>query len=269
MQTVLQIAPHPDDETLGAGGTLLQLGGCDWLVATLACSVGRPTDAARRRGELREACRRAGFALRETHEPIGISASDDLREAESRLAIEISNAVRDLHPSLLVGPGPHDGHHGHEVVGRSIVRALAGLARPSRPRWWIWELWSTLPAPTLYASVPDETVTQLVGMLQAHKGELARNDYERALRARGELAVVLGAERIFGWGTRGPGDAYAEIFTEILCDQQAGWPLAAPRRLDPDDALAGAVPHGIDLGHWLHQASQRADIFEGTEQQGT
>jgi hypothetical protein len=106
-------------------------------------------------------------------------------------------------------------------------------------------------------------------MLQAHSGELTRNDYKRALRARGELASVLGVERIFGWGTRGPGDAHAEIFTEILCDQQAGWPLASPRRLDPDDALADAVPHGIDLGHWLHQASQRADIFQGTGQQGT
>jgi hypothetical protein len=120
--------------------------------------------------------------------------------------------------------------------------------------------------PTLYVGVPDGTVTQLAGVLQAHRGELARNNYERALRARGELAAVLGAERVFGWGTGGTGDAYAEIFTEVLCDQQAGWPLATPRRLDPDDALAGAVSCGVDLGRWLRQTSHRAEILRDADQ---
>jgi LmbE family N-acetylglucosaminyl deacetylase len=74
MQTVLQVTPHPDDETLGAGGTLLRLRERDWQVATLACSFGRPADAVRRRRELSEACRRATFILCET-EPIGIVKS--------------------------------------------------------------------------------------------------------------------------------------------------------------------------------------------------
>jgi len=52
---------------------------------------------------------------------------------------------------------------------------------------------------------------------------------------------LWGAERVFGWGTAATGDDYAEVLTEVLCDQLGDWPLAAPRRLDPGAPLAGAV----------------------------
>jgi LmbE family N-acetylglucosaminyl deacetylase len=46
--TALHIAPHPDDELLGAGGTLLRLCDSGWTVVNLACSLGRPADTVRR-----------------------------------------------------------------------------------------------------------------------------------------------------------------------------------------------------------------------------
>ncbi|MCW3028356.1 MAG: family deacetylase, partial [Solirubrobacterales bacterium] len=198
-----------------------------------------------------------------TSQPIGISAGDDLAEAERLLAAEILDVLRELSPALVVGPSPHDGHHGHEVVGRSIHRALADIPFPSRPRWWMWELWSALPVPTLYVPVPRATIERADWVLRAHRGELARNDYARALRARSELAAVLGAERVFGWGTPATGEDYAEVLMEVLCDQREHWPLAAARRLDPAEPLAGAVPSGLDAGRWLTRASQRAGILAG------
>ena len=258
----LQVVPHPDDEALGACGTLLQLRDRGWEVITLACSLGRADQADRRLAELAEACRRAGFRLRQTTHPVRISAGDDLDEAQRRLTTEILDALGEISPALIMGPSPHDGHHGHEVVGRAIHRALADVPVRSRPRWWIWELWSSLPVPTLYVPVPDVTAERVDRVLQAHRGELARSDYRRALRARGELAAVLGAERVFGWGTDGTGDEYAEILMEVLCDR-GEWPLAAARRLDPDDPLAGAVPSGLDAGSWLARTSQRTGILGG------
>jgi LmbE family N-acetylglucosaminyl deacetylase len=258
---VLYVIPHPDDEVLGACGTLLQLRDAGWEVLTLACSLGRPSQSATRIEELVEACRRAGFELRHTAHPVGISAGDDLEQAERLLTAEIADALRETSPALLVGPSPHDGHHGHEVVGRSIHRALADIAASSRPRWWMWELWSALPVPTLYVPVSGATLKRVDRVLQAHGSELARNDYRRALRARCELAAALGAERVFGWGTAGTADDYAEILTELLCDQWDRWPLAAPRRLDPAEPLSGAVPSGLDAGRWLSSASQRDAIL--------
>jgi LmbE family N-acetylglucosaminyl deacetylase len=254
---VLHISPHPDDEALGAGATLILLRNHGWDVTTLACSCGRPEQAGRRRAELVEACSRAGFALREIAGEIRISAGADLAAAQTQLATEIRQALTELQPSLLVGPSPHDGHPGHEVVGRAIINALDSLPLPKRPRVWLWELWGLLPLPTLYVAVPPDVMSLTASVLEAHGGELERNDYRRALDARAQLAAVLGFERVFGWGSAAPKDQYADVLMEILCDRQPGWMLAKPRVLVLDEALDPAAASGIDIGAWLARPSAR------------
>jgi LmbE family N-acetylglucosaminyl deacetylase len=261
MPKVLHLAPHPDDEALAACGTLLQLRDAGWNVVNLACSLGRSGRAARRREELVEACGRAGFELRTTAESVALSSDDDLTLAERRLTDEIGLQLRDLSPELVVGPSPHDGHHGHEVVGRATRLAIEALPARSRPRWWMWELWATLPAPTLYVAVPRHLQELAETVLQAHAGELDRNDYAHVPHARGQLAAALGVERVFGWGSQGSGDEYAEVLMEILCDDGDGWPLAQPRRLDPSDPLTDAVSSGVDAREWLIELSARAKIL--------
>lgn len=94
MPTVLHVAPHPDDELLPAGGTLLRLRDAGWSVVNLACSLGRPAQHARRRAELEEACARAGFALR-------IAAAAEAPLDGAALRAEIAGALDDLAPELL------------------------------------------------------------------------------------------------------------------------------------------------------------------------
>ena len=48
MLTVLHLSPHPDDEVLGAGATLLGLRDAGHRVINLACSLGRPEQQERR-----------------------------------------------------------------------------------------------------------------------------------------------------------------------------------------------------------------------------
>jgi LmbE family N-acetylglucosaminyl deacetylase len=261
VSAVLHISPHPDDEALGAGATLILLRNHGWRVTTLACSFGRRDQASRRRAELLDACGRAGFDLRETAEEIRISAGADFGAAQTRLAVEIRQALEEDQPSLLVGPSPHDGHHGHEVVGRAIIDAVDSLPLPSRPRVWLWELWALLPIPTLYVAVPADVMSQATSVLHAHQGELERNDYRRALEARAQLAAVLGFERVFGWGRTAPKDQHAEVLMELLSDRQLGWVLAKPRALVPDAPLDPATASGIDVGAWLARPSARQEIL--------
>lgn len=47
--TALHVSPHPDDECLGAGPTLLALRAHGWRVVNLACSFGTEAAAAARR----------------------------------------------------------------------------------------------------------------------------------------------------------------------------------------------------------------------------
>ena len=75
--TVLHLSPHPDDEILGAGATLMGLRAHGHRVINLACSLGRPDQQERRRAEVTEACARAGFELIVHEPPLAISLNDD------------------------------------------------------------------------------------------------------------------------------------------------------------------------------------------------
>ena len=77
MICVLHLSPHPDDEVLGAGATLMGLREHGHRVINLACSLGRPDQQERRRREVEEACERAGFSPRIAFE------SDDWKPSEA------------------------------------------------------------------------------------------------------------------------------------------------------------------------------------------
>ena len=259
MPVALHLAPHPDDELLGCGGTLLRLLDAGWTVVNLGCSLGRPGQHERREAELRDACRRAGLELRLPAAPIAMSTGDDLAAAQEALVSEIAAAIAELHPALVLGPSPHDGHPGHEVVGRATYAALQVGA--VRPRWWIWTLWGHAPTPSLFVPLDDRVMQRTADALAAHRGELARTEYGRLLRARSEVAAVAGAEQVFGWGAAGERTAYAEVLTELLTER-GGWLLARPRRPGFGDALAGAQSRGVDLCDWLQAPGTRTAILD-------
>jgi LmbE family N-acetylglucosaminyl deacetylase len=232
--TVLHVAPHPDDEVIAAPGTLLGLRRAGHRVVNLACSLGRPGQHERRRGEVGEACRRAGFELVVHEPPLAISSGDDLGLAERVLAASLASLVADLGARLVVAPSEGDGHHGHAVVGRAALRALA---YEGAPPVWSWGLWASLRHPTLYVPFGEPVLEEALEALRAHAGELARNDYEALVRARATAARVQGAELVFGLGAPAREGPYADVLEERAF--AAGAWRSGPRR-EPD--LTAPVP---------------------------
>jgi LmbE family N-acetylglucosaminyl deacetylase len=269
----LSVAPHPDDELLGAGALLMGLRDAGWRIVNLACSLGRPPERERRRRELAEACRRAGFELVIPDGLPPIGAKDDLTQAESALSRAIGRAVTEHHPRVIVGPSPHDFHHGHEVVGRAIRHAVE--AGQVRLRVLFWGLWADLPFPTVTVWFDRVRLREIQRALEAHAGELARNRFDRLLAGRAAANAVLGPERVFGYGVRGSVDAgapagiadedlYAELFTEVDFVPPAGWRLAPPRVFRASADAVGFLDsggewlegcEGSDFGWWLRAPS--------------
>lgn len=220
-QTALHLAPHPDDEALGAPAALLALRDAGWRVVDLACGLGSaPGPRERRRTEVVEACRRAGFALR-------IAVSDDV-------AAEVTAALEDERPELVISPDPGDVHPAHAAAGRAARRAIELAPRSrARPRWWTWALWAELRHPTLLVPFGGDRLAELEHVLAAHASQLERNDFATLLRARAELARVRGPELVFGFGAPGIDEPYAELLTERTLDAGGGWRLGEPRRSAP------------------------------------
>jgi LmbE family N-acetylglucosaminyl deacetylase len=251
---VLHVAPHPDDELVGAGATLMALRDEGDRIVNLACGLGRRDDRERRRREVERACAAAGFELRVVEPPPSLSRDDDLALAEERLVGEIAAHLADLRPGLVISPSPQDGHHGHEAVARATRRALEAADPP--PRWWMWGYWADLPMPTLLVPFERARLDEVLAALAEHAGELARNDVVRAVEGRAAANAVLGAERVFGYGAAGDGrTAYAELLTEVVWAADEWW-LGTTRRLDPARPFVDPGPQ--PLGWWLHQPSARA-----------
>jgi LmbE family N-acetylglucosaminyl deacetylase len=240
--------------------TLMALRDAGWQVVNLACSLGRAADRERRRGELAQACRRAGFELEvpEGFPPIG--AHDVLALAQSALSAAIAEAAQDLDAQLIVGPSPHDAHPGHEVVGRAIRDAVE--ARGSPRNVMFWGIWGELPMPNVLVPFDTDRLAEIQHALAAHAGELQRNRFDRLVKSRAVAHAVLGPERVFGFGAPGREHDYVELLTQVTWSPKAGWRLTAPREFDASQPL-DTNPGGPEIGWWLHAPSVRGSLRAG------
>jgi LmbE family N-acetylglucosaminyl deacetylase len=255
-RTILHLAPHPDDELIGAPATLFALRDHGWRVVNLALSLGRPEQTQRRCEELTEACRRAQFDL---IIPGGLTEIAHLGDGEvadeENVRRLIADAIEAVRPDVVVSPSPHDRHPGHETVACALRDVLAGMTvGEGAPRWWMWGIWADLPLPTLFTPFDEDRLSGIMDCLSAHAGELQRNPYDRMVRGRGIANAVLGPERVFGFGVSAEVDApYGELLTEVQPHAGPVWWLGLPRVLDVADALPEVS--GVDAGWWVEAES--------------
>ena len=139
------------------------------------------------------------------------------------------------------------------MVGRA-ARDAVSAAPPLGPRLWMWGLWADLPYPTLYVGFDKERMARAMHVLEAHEGELERNDYRRVVRGRAEANRILGSERVFGWGARGRPQPNAELLTEVVWRDGEWWASSA-RELDPEVPLADGDGAPVRLGWWMDSPS--------------
>lgn len=126
---VLVVAPHPDDETIGCGGTLALLAeqGAQVTVvvatdgeATIGSSLPADATAVARRAEAVEACEVLGVPA-----PVFLGLPDGgLAGSRHALVEGLGRAVSSTDPDLVLAPWPLDRHADHrccaEVVGEVV-----------------------------------------------------------------------------------------------------------------------------------------------------
>jgi N-acetylglucosamine malate deacetylase 1 len=153
-RSVLVVAPHPDDESVGAGGTIRLLADAGASVTILfatsgEATIGAPDDpeevSSRRRSEALAACRLLGATPRFLDHPDGgLSGATDL------LAREMGAAAGELRPEAVFLPWFADGHPDHEAC--TIALSQAGI--DPKVEVWGFETWTPLPANRLVDITP-------------------------------------------------------------------------------------------------------------------
>ncbi len=201
MHSVLIVAPHPDDESIGCGGAIC-----------LHCERGEPVrvafltsgergvdgvalDAARaiRESEAAEALAVLGIEQFDFLRLPDLGVRENLTTGAARLAELLATDP----PGLIYLPHPEDDHPDHEAA-LSLVRAALPAGR--RPELRGYEVWTPMPRPGWSEDVGGHMARKLRAV-RCYRSQLRGFRYDRAVRGlnlyRGALAARCRYAEVF------------------------------------------------------------------------
>jgi len=147
LRRVVVVAPHPDDESLGAGGVVASWSAAGVEVTVVSCSdgdaAGDPGDPAARRelgrtraGELDEALHALSSGTPVRSVRLGLP-DGALADRAGELRDRLRELLADV--DLVVAPWPGDGHPDHAAVGAAVREVAGTTPRLEYPVWaWHW-----------------------------------------------------------------------------------------------------------------------------------
>ena len=200
---VLVIAPHPDDETIGCGGTLCLHERRGDRVAVVFLTSGElglkqlPRDKA---WALREKEARAAAKI------LGLAKVEFLRQPDWMLGDRLKAAARALRtvllaeqPQIIYVPHQNEWHPDHQAA-LPVLRLALRSWRATSPEVRSYEVWTPL---TTHDHVEDisRVMPRKLKALRAHRSQLKQFNYERAVCGlnafRGELAAKCRYAEVF------------------------------------------------------------------------
>lgn len=135
---ILVVAPHPDDEVIGPGGTLIRMAQMGKKVTVLFVTAGKPDEAATREAEARACCALCGFEARFAGEVEGAIRLDRAGEVMAALTAEVK-------PDTLFIPFLMDDHDDHRRVNEALLYGLAAALPGRGPDVWAYQVYTPLP----------------------------------------------------------------------------------------------------------------------------
>ena len=191
-RSVLAVAPHPDDETIGCGGTLALHARAGDRVHVLFVTDGRrsgamnlaPDEMARRRRLEGEAAAAA----------LGVSGTSWLELPEGAwraddLAARAGDVIERLAPDVVYAPSRVDFHPEHVAVARALAPVLAQAAPSAHVRVYAIQVPLTRALVNLVAPV-EPARRALTAALAAY--ETQASSARHALRPRRYTAAAYG-----------------------------------------------------------------------------
>lgn len=205
------IAPHPDDETLGVGGTMAKYSDSESEVTLLVVSGHLPplytrADYDRTVAECKKAMAVLGVAdARFLEIPTGMIGSQAVGVVNGKIA----QLIAEVRPEIVLSPFP-DRHIDHRLVFESVMVA----ARPKGPGREIKLLaaYETLSEthwnapqiePTFMPSLTVDITAQIerkLRALQCYESQISAFPDARSLDAAEALAKFRGTQAGFGFG---------------------------------------------------------------------
>ena len=207
---VLVLSPHPDDDSIGCGGTLRQhvLDGdsIKLIVLTSGEGGGHGRQSPEETAKIRESEALAAGRV------LGFTDAEFWRQPDGRLQVKqelvnrLQETIRTWNPQLIYSPHLSESHADHQAATRLLIQALdsaeyTGVDVSVR----LYEIWTPIQEMDEIVDISGFVETKLeairqhrtqVGVIRLDEAAIALNRY------RGEM---------HSW----PGGDYAEVFQEL------------------------------------------------------
>jgi LmbE family N-acetylglucosaminyl deacetylase len=157
---VLVLAPHPDDELIGCGGTLCRLRAAGAEAAILLATDGsrleslRELPPPRRKMVRHEEARRVAAALGAR---LFLWREEDARlRCSPENVAKLAGVINLVRPTHIFTPFLGDGHADHRALSQILRSTLSSIS--AQPKILQYEVWGLVPA-NLYCDITEEAET--------------------------------------------------------------------------------------------------------------
>jgi LmbE family N-acetylglucosaminyl deacetylase len=207
INNLMVVAPHPDDETIGAGGLISKVNRQGGKV-TVVC-VTCPNDT--RASELATAVDMLGGA------DLRILTQFPTRWLDDRPLVDLvrpmENILDEIRPTALVMPSPMSFHQEHRATANAVLAATrpsgsTGRHRPDLIACYeeipdYWSLTGDSPRVNWFVELSGDMLADKTSAMKAHQSQDRPSPSERSYHALHSLATMRGAQA---------GTQYAEAY---------------------------------------------------------
>jgi N-acetylglucosamine malate deacetylase 1 len=206
MNIILCIAPHPDDETLGCGGTLLKnnAGGANlhWLICTdMKKEDGYTADRIEKREkEIFEVARKYKFA---SVQRLGLSTTRVDQYGMNEIIKKISDIIRTIQPDTVYLPFKNDVHSDHRRIFEAAYACTKKFRSKSINRVFMMEVpsetefspsWGgNIFVPNYFVDI-TKNMERKLEILRIYEGETESHPFPRSPENISALATFRGSQ---------------------------------------------------------------------------
>ena len=215
-QKILIIAPHPDDEVLGAGGLIVRAKREGAKVYVLYMTVGTTKDFSKKgistQDERINEMKKVASFLKLDGYKISLPGNEHhLRldiVAQKKLIHEIERgekiSLQKIKPTMLITCHTQDYNQDHRAVGHASITATRPqpdgdkslqrivLAYEYPPSAWTDK--ETLPCPNVFVSIKQKDILAKMKAMKLYRSQLKNKNGALSLRAVKALAQIRGAQ---------------------------------------------------------------------------
>jgi LmbE family N-acetylglucosaminyl deacetylase len=205
MKSVVVVAPHPDDETLGCAGTLLRHieegDHVHWVIITdMAASTNfSQIQIDSRKLEIAEVAKRFGFR---SITQLAFAPAKLTEDDKSLLIGELADKLKALAANIVYLPYKFDVHSDHQIVADCVVSATKRFRQPSIESLFVYETLSETDynltpqqifSPNYFVDI-SPFIKEKIAIMQCYQSELLAFPFPRSIKAIEALASVRGAQ---------------------------------------------------------------------------